>query len=177
MAIGAIEQEDFDGGRNFRIAEKTAVRKLLREMTGDDSLQILYEESGKPLLSDGRQISISHTRGYAAIIIADRPVGIDIEYMSDRVGRITSKFVREDEKADSTLSQLLLWSAKETVFKLFSADRLAYFDMKAEPVELPEPSDSKGSGIMKIQNLKRDIPQTVKFEYNEHFVLTFAFFC
>jgi len=155
--------------RNFREAERTAVRKLLAEITGDNTLKISYEESGRPLLSDGRQISISHTRGYAAVIISpDKAVGIDIEYQSDRVGRITSKFIRDDEQAADILSQLLLWSAKETVFKLFSSDKLEYFEMKSHPFE------AGPKGTIEIENLKRNIVQQVFFESNKDYVLTYA---
>ena len=40
---------------------------------------LFYDPNGKPFLSDGKQISISHSFNKVAVIISDRKVGVDIE--------------------------------------------------------------------------------------------------
>ncbi len=86
---------------------------------------------GKPLFR-GYHVSISHTKGYAALIFVEKiRGGRDIEYMSDRVERIASKFLRKDERADSLDAKLVHWCAKETVFKLLSEENLL-FEMRVE---------------------------------------------
>ncbi|MDR1408602.1 MAG: 4'-phosphopantetheinyl transferase superfamily protein [Tannerella sp.] len=106
-----------------RKAEWLAVRLLLRELTGRET-EIAHRDNGAPYLPDSEyNISISHTKGYAAVIL-DRahPVGIDIEYRSERVRRIKSRFLDESECARlagaSTEALLICWSAKETSFKM-----------------------------------------------------------
>ena len=61
-------------------------------------------------------------------------VAIDIEYRSDRIERIRSKFLRSDEPFTSIGELLLVWSAKETLYKYFSEDDLMYNEMKVESI-------------------------------------------
>lgn len=111
-------------------------------------------------------ISISHTKGYAALILSDaEEVGIDIEYLSDRVERIAPRFIRYDEHAETTLQKLLLWSAKETVYKLFSEDALGFFDMRLLTF---------ADGLMRVENIKRKIIVDVCYETTDDYVLTYA---
>ena len=80
---------------------------------------------------EGHQISISHTRGFLAILLSrSRRVGVDIEYRSDRIRRIASRFLRPDESAGSTDDLLTCWCVKEAVYKLRSASHLAYDQMR-----------------------------------------------
>lgn len=106
-----------------RRLEWLSVRMLLFHLLGEHK-KICYEPSGKPYLSDHSSfISISHTKGYVAVILSsDRRVGIDIEQYSQRVHKVAHKYMRADEpiscyKDDTTWSLLLHWSAKEVMFK------------------------------------------------------------
>ena len=161
-----------------RQRERLATRNLLCAMTGDDTITIDHEPSGKPFLKSqfstlnpqisnlNPQISISHTRGFAAAMLSyGVPVGIDIEYISDRVDRIAPRFIHPEEKAETTLQRLLLWSAKETVYKLYSEDKLAFFDMRLRGMD---------SQVMHIEQRKREIVVDVHFEHTNDYVLTFA---
>ena len=107
-----------------RKSEWLAVRLLLKELTGTETT-VLYRDSGAPYLPDSSlHISISHTKGFAAVLLSpDKPVGVDIEYCSERIHRIKSRFLSEDEwnvlgKNPTTNELLVCWSAKETVFKM-----------------------------------------------------------
>lgn len=64
------------------------------------------------------------------------PVAIDIEYISDRVSRIISRFLRPDEEASTLFQQLVCWCAKETAYKFFSSQHLEFLDMRILPFEL-----------------------------------------
>lgn len=112
-----------------RIIEQATVRVLLKSLLGKEML-IEYADSGRPFLKNSLlNISISHTKGYAAIIISAYPcIGIDIEYISDKVERIRSKFISDQEfiDSDSSLIHLLLhWSAKETIYKAIDRKRIS----------------------------------------------------
>ena len=103
--------------------EWLSVRALLFLLLGEHKV-VGYESSGKPYLADHSYfISISHTKGYVAVILSDKvPVGIDIEQYGQRVHKVAPKYMREDEpvnlyKEDATWSLLLHWSAKEVMFK------------------------------------------------------------
>lgn len=104
-----------------RLLEQTAVRVLLKTLI-DQEKTIAYSSNGKPYLEDGSfNISISHTKGYAAVILSESSlVGIDIEYISDKVKRVRSRFISDSEYIDAdneTIHLLLHWSAKESMYK------------------------------------------------------------
>ncbi|MDD4777699.1 MAG: 4'-phosphopantetheinyl transferase superfamily protein [Fermentimonas sp.] len=107
-----------------RITEWLCTRIMLFELLGETKI-IQNREDGKPYLADSSyNISISHTRNHAAIILNKSfPVGIDIEIKSDRVEKLAYKFVSEKEHIDpeqKILHQLLHWSVKECMFKLIN---------------------------------------------------------
>ncbi len=104
-----------------RKCEFYAVRALLQALSKED-LQIHYHKTGKPGLQSDLNISISHTKGFACILLStDKEVGIDMEYLSDRVLRIKNKFLDSEEQSwcHSTDQHILAWSAKESIFKLY----------------------------------------------------------
>ena len=119
-----------------RRAEWLAVRLLVSEILGRDKV-VAYHPTGRPYLTDGSyHISISHTRGYAAIAYhRTARIGIDVEYVSSRVERIAQRFTHPSEAAyldaapDTQRTTLLLinWSAKETLYKLFDTPAAADF--------------------------------------------------
>ncbi len=151
-----------------RRKEYVFVRALLERMTGAKQV-ILHDKSGKPYLDGNMQISLSHTKGYCAVIVSDsRAVGIDIEYMSDRVDKIARKFIRNDEPMATTIQKLLLWSAKEAVYKLFSSYRLDYFEMRVFPFEV------SWQGIMRIENLRNHSIVDVAYRVCQNYVLTYT---
>lgn len=106
-----------------RRTEWLAVRVLLKELLGRE-VRIEYTEAGRPYLPEETLcVSISHTPGYAAVLLSDSPApGIDIERISARVARVAPRFLSEQELRQidperPTESLLLYWSGKETVFK------------------------------------------------------------
>lgn len=153
-----------------RLKEKLTTYALIKELTGLDSLELSYASSGKPLL-DGFEISISHTIGWAVVVLSrNTPVAVDIEYRSDRVTRITDRFIRADEDKSSVDIQLINWSAKETMYKLFSEEQLQFHQMRLQQFT---PSNA---GKIRVEDLK--YPKTIEVEYilNADYVLTWALF-
>ena len=107
-----------------RKTEWLAVRLLIKELTGNE-MAVSYHDNGSPYLPDSSlHISISHTKGFAAVLLSpNKPVGIDIEYCSERIHRIKSRFLSKDEfnllgEHPKTNELLVCWSAKETAFKM-----------------------------------------------------------
>ncbi len=110
-----------------RKKEWLTVRILLREMLGEE-VEICYRDSGKPYLKDSSYcISITHTIGYVGVRLASHPVALDMEYFSKRVLHLIPryvaqremKFIPETEGDEQIRAALIIWSAKETMFKLF----------------------------------------------------------
>jgi len=108
-----------------------AYRVLLQEALGGD-FEIQYLDDGKPLLvSPQKFLSVSHSKDFVAFFLSDiRPVGVDIEKISDRIQKVVPKFLTQTEQQTSNLSDSLLlhfyWGAKETVYKLFNQHHLLF---------------------------------------------------
>ena len=107
---------------NRRDIERFATLLLLKEAKLEDQLQ--YNEFGKPLLRDGRFISISHDRNFVGIIIHEEEIGLDIQTVEERIHRIANKFCNEDElkQFQSTEERTAIWCTKEAIFKYFGTD-------------------------------------------------------
>ena len=160
-----------------RKLEFLAIRALMYEMLRVNGASkgllshagdFTHNGQGKPLFR-GYHVSISHTKGYAALILSKKSeVAVDIEYMSDRVERIASKFLRKDERADSLDSKLVHWCAKETMFKLFSEENLLFEEMRVKPF------DTMSDWACDVENLKSGKTARVDFELAMDFVLTYS---
>lgn len=160
-----------------RKLEFLAIRALMYEMLRVNGASkgllshagdFTHNGQGKPLFR-GYHVSISHTKGYAALILSKKSeVAVDIEYMSDRVERIASKLLRKDERADSLDSKLVHWCAKETVFKLFSEENLLFEEMRVKPF------DTMSDWACDVENLKSGKTARVDFELAMDFVLTYS---
>ena len=107
---------------NRRDIERFATLLLLKEAKLENQLQ--YNEFGKPILADGRFISISHDRNFVGIIIHEEEIGIDIQTVEERIHRIAGKFCNEDElnQFQSTEELTAIWCTKEAIFKYFGTD-------------------------------------------------------
>ena len=170
----SLDNKYKNDGRKF---EFLAIRALMYEMLRVNGASkgllshagdFTHNGQGKPLFR-GYHVSISHTKGYAALILSKKSeVAVDIEYMSDRVERIASKFLRKDERADSLDAKLVHWCAKETVFKLFSEENLLFEDMRVKPF------DTMADWACDVENLKSGKTARVDFELAMDFVLTYS---
>ncbi|MBO5314181.1 MAG: 4'-phosphopantetheinyl transferase superfamily protein [Prevotella sp.] len=159
-----------DLGSESRRLEFLAVRALLYHMVGDD-VAILYDNKGCPFLSNGWNISISHTKGFAVIIVSEaNNVAVDIEYISERVRRVKSKFIRQDETADKLEELLVCWCAKETLYKFFSKDDLDFCDIRISYSNIERYSH----GELIAENLKRKVSSTIYYEINGLYALTYT---
>jgi len=160
-----------------RQREFLTVRLCLREIAGRDDLLITYNDLNKPDIKDEYFISISHTGDYVCIFLnREKEVGIDIEQLNDRVTRISSRFLSEDEKlrlpkVDSVKWLNLHWSAKETMYKVYAKKRLVFStQMEIEKFQM----DEKGvlSGVLKLESGQIRYP--ISYWFFEDFVLTYC---
>ena len=112
-----------------RQKEWLAVRALLAQAV-NPSVSIIYNEHGRPFLSPRlSECSVSHTKGYAALALSSKEVGMDIEQISGRAYRLTDHFLQDEEMAlvemdNPETMAVLLWSAKESVYKLYDIEGL-----------------------------------------------------
>jgi phosphopantetheinyl transferase len=150
-----------------RKREKLTEYLLLKELTGDESLVIRHNEDGAPFV-DGRFISLSHTEGWAAMMLSkSHRVGVDIEYVSDRVNRVASRFIREDEQQATLAERLINWCAKEAVYKFFTEQHLEFHEMRLQPYS------QEDKGVVVVDNMRQQTQVEVRYEVNNDFVLAY----
>ena len=126
-----------DGPRQAQwLAGRVLVQHLLAA-AGAPLAQLHHDETGRPVLRGPEPqpaVSLSHSGEWVAALLAapGTALGIDVEMVRDKARRIASKFLNEAELAIVSQAQLvhetapagtlelysLLWSAKETLYKL-----------------------------------------------------------
>lgn len=113
-----------------------AIRNILSELSIDDR-DMKYEESGRPYVMGGQNISLSHSDTFAAVILSDNVVGIDIEIIHDRILKIKDKFLETELNYPEKLevaTALIYWNIKESIFKAVLKEGL---DFKKNILVLP----------------------------------------
>lgn len=96
-----------------------AIRNILELMSSEKYL-VSYSEIGKPYLNSKKNISVTHSGSYAALIVSDKQVGIDLEEFGEKIKKIEKKFldVELDYPIDLSIINLLVyWNIKESIFK------------------------------------------------------------
>jgi 4'-phosphopantetheinyl transferase len=155
-----------------------SVRMLIQEL-GINDFNLHYDEFGKPYLSDHRYISITHSHNFAAIIVSEQTVGIDMELQREKIIRIADKFVNEKElkrlqsfDAPEYIKKLTVkWGAKEAIFKIRNEKGISFKDhIQVEPFSLTE---NQTQACLLFDDLK------IKFDIHyleiENFTLVYAF--
>ena len=105
---------------------------------------IIYNERGKPFLkNETGHLSISHSYPYVCLFYhKSQNVGVDVEMMTERIFKVASKFINEQEM--HWLAQpfrkeelYLLWATKEAVFKMKGGGGIDFRkNMTINPVKL-----------------------------------------
>nr|WP_294903463.1 4'-phosphopantetheinyl transferase superfamily protein [uncultured Lacibacter sp.] len=160
-----------------------AGRYLLPTLFADFPLEeILIADTRKPFLPDEKyHFSISHCGDYAAAIVSStQRVGVDIEKGSEKILRVSPKFLTDQEKmmldeqmSAARLLQLttLLWSAKEAMFKWYGDGSVDFREhMHAERVE---GNDEEGRLICSFR--KHDpLPLAVEYRFLHELVMSWV---
>ena len=102
--------------------EILSVRHLLKEFGFSDN-DLYYDEAGKPMLSNKQNISISHSKLFSSIIISDFRISIDIEKVSDKLAKVSNKFIDYEysflENLNNESERLtFIWCIKECIYKI-----------------------------------------------------------
>lgn len=161
-----------------RKKEWLAARVLIKQLCGEEK-NILYTPVGKPFLEDNSfQISISHSKNFVAVIIdKEKPVGIDIEYTSERIKQIRSKFMHPIEennldKALETEHLLVHWSAKETLFKIIDEENINFKEHLHILPFIPYKNKILSFNVYETRTKKQNRYQ-VNYLITDHYILTY----
>lgn len=150
------------------------IRKLLK--MEDTNLKINYDLNGKPYLNNSMGISISHSNEFVALGLSNETnFGIDIQYKTEKIFKIQSKFLSEMEKKnlgnDAGIDSLIrIWSAKESIYK--SLDNKGVSFSKELEIEVNSKKDYMKTGYYFTKN------NTIKFDLSffsiEDYIICYA---
>lgn len=113
--------------RKQSIGAELLLMHALKEVMPDISfpLAIKCEDIGKPVFEKlPLYFSLSHSENYAACVISDKAVGLDIEFDQQNNEKIAERFFLKHEKdwlksaADKNGVFSKIWTAKESALKL-----------------------------------------------------------
>ncbi len=116
-----------------------SVRHLLKAF-GYTDFDLFYDQNGKPHLKDGKEISITHSFTFSAVIVSDHKIGIDIEKQRDKIAIIAKKFIDYEFQylnplAEDYINKLtVIWGIKESLYKLFATPGMLF---KAHFIVIP----------------------------------------
>lgn len=154
-----------------------SVRMLLQEV-GLTDFDLYYNADGKPYLSNGKNISITHSNQFSAIIISTEAVGIDIELQREKIQRIADKFVTKEcrylnpENTVEYIKKLtVIWGAKEAIFKIRNEKGISFKNnIEVDSFTL---NDTATTALLQMKELS--VPFLIYFEEIENCILVYAF--
>jgi len=96
---------------------------MLLQHLGYTDYDLTYDEAGKPHLSDGKHISISHSHEFSCICISDELMGIDLEKLKEKTLKIAPRFMEVKHLENLSTSEQIekatvIWGVKESIFKI-----------------------------------------------------------
>jgi 4'-phosphopantetheinyl transferase len=133
--------------------ESIASRMVLKELTerfGEQYQGIFKNQNGKPFLNNcALHISYSHTEQFAAAIIhREKPCGIDMEHIQEKMQRVSSRFLSEEElkHTGTDLEKICIyWCAKEAMYKLYNLKEAEFKgNLKVTPFEKSQKGTIEG---------------------------------
>ena len=122
-----------NGKRNLHwLGTRVLLRKMLNT---SEYIDCRVDEHGKPFLANfPYQISLSHSYDYAAVMISkNKPVGIDIELVKNKIQRIAKKFMSLSElefinQGHAIEHLYICWCAKEAIYKLYGKRTVSFLN-------------------------------------------------
>ena len=179
LDLAPQEAAQFSTLKGRRRVEWLAVRQLVHDMSGrEERGAFIKDEHGKPHLENSRwEISVSHSRNLAAAIAAPRSVGIDIQVIVEKIGRIAHRFMRPEElhclSAGNRLEHMhVFWGAKEAIYKAYGRRQLDFSSHI-----LVDPFDFDAEKGMAVGHISREGLRTdyrIHYEKWENYILVWV---
>ncbi len=150
-----------------RLASRALAKKCIEQLSEYYS-GVSSKASGAPFLENSTlHISISHSYDFAAVLISNKAVGIDIQKLTSNMQNIVPRVCSDKECVQFTTQKALgiVWSAKEALYKKYSDLDLS---LKMD-IEIKNISSDKVEATINhdaVQEL-----ETVQYELFEDYIL------
>lgn len=151
--------------------------RMLMQHIGYTDFDLYYSADGKPHLKDGKNISITHSYSFSAIIVSNKNIGIDMELQREKVITIAEKFLEPEfafldptKLSEYVRKLIVLWGVKEAVYKMISRPGLS-FKQNIEVFNF-DLAHKQGSAGVKYEEIDAEYP--FFFEEIEDFTLVYC---
>ncbi|OYU94905.1 MAG: hypothetical protein CFE21_14600 [Bacteroidetes bacterium B1(2017)] len=158
-----------------------ASRVVLCELFKNQEITLTKNAQNKPSLWINKKewnISITHSHEFAAIIITPTgKIGIDIEQINSRISRVKHKFLNQTEldfagSENQIEEQTLIWSAKETLYKIYSLKELDFkLNLFIKPFQIS--SQGQFQGIINKNTFHQEC--TIQYLKIQNYFLTYSY--
>lgn len=152
-----------------------ATRKMLALENSD--YIITYDLDGKPSLNSEFNISISHSREIAAIVLSNnRKIGLDVQLKESKILNIQNKFLNKFEKLNignnpSINILTMIWTSKESIYKAIGLKGISFSkNIKIDKV-IEKDKTGKGYYINGTEKVKFEL----KFFYLDEYIVCYAY--
>ncbi len=158
---------------NHMKSQFLASRKLISLV--DPDLRVSYENN-IPLLSDNRNISISHCDDLVTILISEnKGIGIDVERINNKVHSIKSKFLNQKEinylsGYEESRNLTKAWTAKEAIYKALRMPGIIF----SENILIEEFNNESTTGIGKFISTNQEKKFKLYFYDLDKYCLTIS---
>ena len=157
------------------LASRILAYQMLAKFT-PEKFVLISNEHGKPHFPDTNlHVSISQSAELVGVLMSGcYEVGIDIEKIKPKALKLAFKFLSDKELTfiqDDQTKACLYWSAKETLFKMYSRKQLHFIEnLNLGPVA--ETKTGTFTGRVITPNFDRNY--TVHYEIGAEFILTYC---
>ena len=152
-----------------------ATRKMLALENSD--YIITYDLDGKPSLNSEFNISISHSREIAALVLSNnRKIGLDVQLKVSKILNIQNKFLNKFEKLNignnpSINILTMIWTSKESIYKAIGLKGISF--SKNIKIDKVTEKDKTGKGY--YINGTEKVKFELKFFYLDEYIVCYAY--
>lgn len=158
------------------LAARILAYSLLAKLTSEQ-VMITRQETGQPVCTAGNfQVSLTHSGPWVGALVSGCcGVGIDIEMRGNKVEKLIPRFLNDAElaaTAGDVAKMHLYWSAKETLYKIYSQKKLLFKENLLLQDFDRQPS-GQFTGTVQTDNMHQTYD--VLYEVAPDYVLTYVF--
>jgi 4'-phosphopantetheinyl transferase len=161
-----------------RTIEKQAALYIIRNVLNNDTIEILYKESGKPYLTNKVNISISHSYDWLVVLFSFNgiDVGVDIEKVRNKILNIKDKFLSVEELQDlkdaSLEKHTVYWCVKEAIYKVVGTVDLIFEEHISIEDFIYSPQGGKINAQVNYGDLKKTY--TLHYQILNEYILVYS---
>ncbi|MDC0560230.1 4'-phosphopantetheinyl transferase superfamily protein [Flavobacteriaceae bacterium] len=152
-----------------------STRKLLE--LENTNFKISYDKSGRPSINSKLNISISHSKELAGIVLSNSSkMGIDIQTLETKILKVKNKFLNDLERFNNEYKSeidylIMIWTAKESIYKALGIKGISF----SENIIINRITEKEKKGEGYYINGNEKIKFNLNFFYIDNYTICYAY--